>query len=878
MEVTEKTMQTQPNAIYLRDYQAPEFLIDRVNLTFELGEELTRVKSRLFIQKNPQSQQARADLVLHGEALTLVSVHLNGELLNKKAYEVRNESLVIFGVPDQFELEINNEISPINNTELSGLYVSRHNFCTQCEAEGFRRITYFIDRPDVMAKYTTTIIADKKRYPVLLSNGNLVANGDLPNNHHWVRWEDPFKKPSYLFALVAGDYECLEDHFMTMSDRKVTLRIYAEKGDTDKCQFAMQAVKKAMSWDEEKYGREYDLDIYMIVAVSDFNMGAMENKGLNIFNTQYILASAATATDTDFILVESVIAHEYFHNWSGNRVTCRDWFQLSLKEGLTIFRDQSFTADTTSKTVARIEDVRGLRNVQFPEDAGPLAHSVRPESYIEINNFYTSTIYEKGAEVIRMMQTILGEKLFREGMNLYFSRHDGQAVTIEDFVSAMEDASGISLKQFRNWYSQIGTPVLDVSDRYDESSKTYYLTIKQSCSSDLSDANKFPLSIPVKIALLNRGGAPAVERLLNVDKETNTFEFKEVHGQPIPSLLRGFSAPVKVRYEYSDDDLMFLMRHDTDEFNRWEAGQIYATRLMLQLIQDYQNQQPLHVPDKYFSSLEYLIKNNQQDKLLLAELLTLPSERYLSEQMAVVDVDAIHLVREHVLLEIARKLKSNFIELYHQNHEVEGYSHFNLQEVAKRKIKNISLFYLMLLPDNDIHKNFGVCQFEGALTCNMTDTLAALKCLVDLEIPARQQALDQFYDCWQKEALVVNKWFATQAISKLPDTLEEVKKLTQHRAFDIKNPNNVYALLGTFCQQNAVHFHDIQGRGYAFLADKILQLDMLNPHLSARMIRPLISWKRYDSRRQELMRAQLQRILQQPNLSKDLYELVTKSI
>jgi aminopeptidase N len=879
MEAAEQLTKKTPETTHLKNYTAPAFLIETIDLTFDLGEEITRVKSVLAIKKNPDAKEhTKKDLALSGESLKLINIYLNDELLDKKHYQLSEDSLTILNVPDQFKLEINNEISPINNTALSGLYVSRHNFCTQCEAEGFRRITYFLDRPDVMARYTTTIIANEKMYPTLLSNGNPIASGKLADGQHWVTWQDPFKKPSYLFALVAGNFECLEDQFITQSGRTIALRIYVEKGDLDKCDFAMQAVKRAMRWDEEKFGREYDLAIYMIVAVSDFNMGAMENKGLNVFNTQYILANAATATDHDFIQVESVIAHEYFHNWSGNRITCRDWFQLSLKEGLTIFRDQSFTEDMTSKTVARIADVRNLRNVQFSEDAGPLAHSVRPESYIEINNFYTSTIYEKGAEVIRMMQTLLGENLFRQGMDLYFSRHDGQAVTIEEFVKAMEDASGFDLQQFRLWYTQIGTPVLDISDEYDAEQKKYTLTVKQSCPNIVKQPNVAPLHIPLRMALFNRSGGEPVEELLQIKDEVNHFIFEDIRERPIPSLLRNFSAPVKINYDYTDDALLFLFRHDSDDFNRWEAGQQYATRLILQLVKDCQNQQPLQVPEHYFSSLQYLIKNTQYDKWLLTELLTLPTEKYLSEQMSIIDIDGIHAAREHVLLEIARKLKSQLIDLYHQNHEVEGYSHFNSAEVAKRKIKNICLAYLMLLPDSDIHENFGICQFNNALSSNMTDTLAAFKCLVDLDIPARQTAIQQFYQQWQHDLLVVDKWFSVQAISNLPDTLERVQALAKHPAFDIKNPNKVYSLIGAFCQQNAVRFHDISGAGYQFLTDKILQLDALNPQLSARMIRPLIAWKRYDQKRQQLMRTQLERILQHKGLSNDVYELVTKSV
>jgi aminopeptidase N len=872
METSQMIAKETPQPIYLKDYKVPDFAIGTVELTFELEEQRTVVTSRLAVQRTTSAK----NLVLNGEELSLVSVKLNGNVLNEKNYHLTNKLLTIFNVPDQFELEIQNTISPINNTALSGLYVSRHNFCTQCESEGFRRITYFLDRPDVMATYTTTIVADKKRYPLLLSNGNPVASGELENGRHWVKWQDPFKKPSYLFALVAGDFECLSDKFTTMNKRNIDLRIYVEKGDLDKCRFAMEAVKRAMRWDEETYGREYDLDIYMIVAVSDFNFGAMENKGLNIFNTKYILANPATATDTDFINVESVIAHEYFHNWSGNRITCRDWFQLSLKEGLTIFRDQGFTEDMTSKTVAHIQDVTTLRNVQFPEDNGPLAHPVRPDSYIEIGNFYTATVYEKGAQVIRMMRTILGKDTFRKAMDLYFKRHDGQAVTIEEFVKAMEDASNRDLTQFRLWYSQAGTPILEVTDHFDAAKQTYRLTVKQTIPPTPGQAKKLPMDIPLDIGLIDKSGKEVRRELLHVNKEMNQYEFSPLTEKPIPSLLRDFSAPVKVHYNYTDADLLFLFQNDTDEFNCWEAGQNFATRLILRLIENYRSNKPLQVPAEYFATLKEIIKKRQHDKLLLAEFLTLPSEKYISEQMTIVDVDAIHHVRELVLREIAQNLRDIFITLYRENHTAASVAHFDLQQMAQRRIKNLSLGYLMLLSDKTIYSDFAMAQFKNSLTHNMTDTLAALVSLSQVDIPERVEALNQFYQQWRNEALVVDKWIMVQANSMLPGTLEQVKKLMQHEAFDIKNPNKVYALIGGF-SQNAVHFHAINGEGYAFLADVVLQLDKINPMVAARMVKPLTSWKRYDKERQQLMKAQLERLLGQ-KLSKDVYELVKKSL
>jgi aminopeptidase N len=868
-----ETTHAQP--ILLKDYKVPDFLIDKVDLEFELGEEKTLVKSRLEMQKNPEG--SAKELVLQGEALELKSIAIDGKILEPKQYKVTDTTLTIARVPEKFILEIHTIIKPQENTELSGLYKSSGNFCTQCEAEGFRRITYFLDRPDVMARYTTTIIADEARYPILLSNGNLVGSGKLNQGRHWATWEDPFKKPSYLFALVAGNLEFIEDFFETESGRRVTLRIYVEKGNRDKCDHAMQALKKAMRWDEEKYGREYDLDIYMIVAVSDFNMGAMENKGLNIFNTKYILARPELATDQDFIHVEAVVAHEYFHNWTGNRITCRDWFQLSLKEGLTVFRDHSFTADTTSPTITRIANVNGLRTVQFGEDAGPMAHPIRPDAYIEINNFYTPTVYEKGAEVIRMISTLLGDDLFRQGMDLYFERHDGQAVTTEEFVKAMEDGSGVELSQFRLWYSQAGTPVLKVKDNYDPIKQVYTLEIKQTIPDTPGQKNKKPMHIPVKMGLLDESGKEILADLLHVRYEEEKFQFENIAAHPVPSLLRGFSAPVKMEYDYSDTALQLLFKHDTDLFNRWESGQKIAINLILKLIHDFQQKKPLHLPKDFIQG--YLVAlQSVEDKWLLAEMLTLPSEKYLAEHMSVIDVDAIHAVREYILLEMAKQLKEQFIALYKANSDENATYQFTMTEVAKRQLKNVCLQYLMVLDEAGIHKEMGWKQFKASLDNNMTDTMAALRSLININGPEREAALKDFYAKWEKDALVIDKWFMLQAVSKRPHTLGSVKKLMQHPAFDIKNPNKVYALIGGFCGQNPAHFHAANGEGYEFLANVVLRLDALNPQVAARMVTPLTHWKRYDAGRQKLMKQQLDNIQQHKKLSKDIYEIVSKSL
>lgn len=875
----------EPQPIFLKDYQPPVYFIDVIDLNFELNEEFTLVKSHLKIRHNRSSQQKGKALILNGEELTLESLKLNGQLLSKEQYELTDKLLIVHTVPDKFELEIITKIYPQNNTALTGLYRSGKTYCTQCESEGFRRITYFIDQPDILTRYSTTISADESRYPILLSNGNLVASGKLENGRHWVKWEDPFKKPSYLFALVAGDFDLLEDQFVTQSGREIQLRIYIERGYRDQGHHTMYALKEAMRWDEKAYGREYDLDTYMIVAISDFNMGAMENKGLNIFNTKFVLAKPATATDTDYIHILSVVGHEYFHNWSGNRVTCRDWFQLSLKEGLTIFRDQSFTEETLSKTVMRIHEVNTLREVQFPEDAGPLAHPVRPDSYIEINNFYTTTVYNKGAEVLRMLQTILGKSLFRKGMDLYFARHDGHAVTIEDYLKSMEDVSGRDLSQFGLWYTQAGTPSISIDDDYDAQKKLYTLSVSQTCPPTPGQVEKKPFHIPIRMGLLDQDGKEFLlhvndqpsetEKVLHLTQASQIFQFQNISSRPIPSLFRHFSAPVKLNYSYSDADLLFLFKHDEDLFNRWEAGQKYALRVMLNLIQDHQQDKILRVPTELTDMYEYILRNEEQDKFLTAEMLLLPSEKYIGEQMKVVDIDAIYEVREFLLTAIAQQLQSLFLDLYQRYHDTSGIYHFSMEHVGRRQLKNRSLTYLMLLPQ---YTDLGMQQFETSIKCNMTDTQTALTALTNIDSPLRTKALNQFYEIWKQDSLVIDKWFAIQAATKLPFALNQVKKLLRHEAFDIKNPNKVYALIGTFGHRNPIHFHAKSGEGYAFLRETIQQLDRLNPQVASRMLTPLTTWRRYDKERQALMQEQLELLLQDKKLSMDLYEQVTKSL
>lgn len=877
-----------PQTIYLKDYTVPEYLIHNVELNFNLDEENTLVTSILTLSRNPASSSANTTLTLTGENLQLLSIVLNDDTpLTEAQYLQTPESLIIHDVPQQrpFVLTIENRINPKANTALEGLYLSNGMLCTQCEAEGFRKITYFLDRPDVMTRFTTTLTGDKDHYPVLLSNGNKIAHGDLPDNRHWVTWEDPFNKPCYLFALVAGQLESIEDHFTTQSGRDITLQIFVEKHDIDKCSHAMQSLKNAMRWDEEVYGREYDLDLYMIVAVSHFNMGAMENKGLNVFNTKFVLARPDTATDFDYEHIEGVIAHEYFHNWTGNRITCRDWFQLSLKEGFTVFRDQEFTGDRTSKAVKRIEDVNMLRTRQFAEDAGPLAHPIRPDSYIEINNFYTLTVYEKGAEVVRMIRTLLGEANFRKGSDLYFDRHDGQAVTCDDFVQAMTDASGIDLTQFKHWYTQAGTPVLAVEQAYDKAKQTLTLTFKQSCPATPGQATKKPLHIPVTTGLLDTSGKTLAAKLqgnaqasneivLQITEAEQSFTFEQLAEQPVVSVLRGFSAPVKLEFQRSLDELAFLLSHDSDTFNRWEAGQQLAGQIIAELISDVQQQRPLQLNPSLIQAFKKLLEQSWEDLSYFSLLLNLPSETYLAEQMQVVDVDAIHQAREFVSKTLATELQAQFQALYAQNHKDES-GHFDAGAIGRRRIKNTCLNYLSTLQQLEIQ---GLAEQQFASAKNMTDQIAALSVAVNYPHPAKQRLLTEFYQQWQNEALVIDKWFTLQAASPQPDTFTTIQALLQHPAFDLKTPNRVRALIGAFSQSNPLHFHAANGQGYRFLADQIIALNAINPQVAARMTGALTTWRRYDQSRQALIKTQLERIISTPDISRDVYEVASKSL
>lgn len=868
---------TSPKTIHLSEYTTPDYFIDSVNLQFHLGEQFTDVISTLQIRRNSE-RSVSTPLILNGEALELISIFLDGREMRPQEYTRHSDKLLIPEVPEVSTLKITVRIKPQENTTLSGLYRSNAIFCTQCEAEGFRRITYFIDRPDVLSRYQTTIIADKNRYPVLLSNGNLINSEELADGKHAMTWEDPFKKPCYLFALVAGDLDCLEDHFITHSGRKVTLKIFTDKGQKEKVHHAMSCIKKAMRWDEEAYGREYDLDIFMVVAINDFNMGAMENKGLNIFNAKYILADPQTATDTDYENILSVVGHEYFHNWSGNRITCRDWFQLSLKEGLTIFREQEFMAAMTSPLVSRINAVRILMNSQFIEDSGPFAHPVQPDSYMEINNFYTATIYNKGAEVIRMIKTLIGEKHFREGMDDYFSRYDGQAVTIEEFVGSMEKASGKDLKQFRLWYKQAGTPELNIDTHYDEKAKTFTVKVKQFCKPTPGQSEKKPLDFPLVMGLLNSKGQDLPLQLANekqsfqkdcvleIKKEHEQFEFIQVPEKPLPSYMRYFSAPVKLNIELSNDDLAFLLKYDSDGFNRWDAGQKLLTRILLKQSDSTDMQMPVEI----FQHLMREVK----DKIFLSDLLMLPSETYLGEQMSVIDIDGIHAAREVGRNILANNLFSEFLSEYKKHHNNADYI-FDEKTMGERRWKNICLSYLVLTQKEEIIKE-AMNQFRHAN--NMTDVMGAFTALINVDCAERDEAIEIFYQRWQKDSLVMDKWFSVQALCSLPDTLSRVKTLLKNPAFDIKNPNKVRSLIGTFCHGNLVQFHALNGEGYEFLADQVLILDKLNPQITARLVEPLTRWRRQIPQRQQFMQEQLQRIMDAKDLSVDVHEIVAKSL
>ncbi|KTC64585.1 aminopeptidase (plasmid) [Legionella adelaidensis] len=853
--------------IYRNDYQPPNFIVNNIHLNFDLFDDHALVKSELsFTRQHP------GPLCLYGDELELVNIEMNNEKLDERAYRLENDNLLLTECPEHFSLTITTRIRPQENTKLSGLYRSDDMFCTQCEAEGFRRITFFPDRPDVLTSFTTRITADKKKYPVLLSNGNLIESGELEEGRHWVIWQDPFKKPSYLFALVAGDLACVRDEYTTMSGRTVDIRIYVEPGNEDKCDHAMASVKNAMRWDEESFGREYDLDIFMIVAVSNFNMGAMENKGLNIFNSKYILARPDTATDQDYIDIEGVVGHEYFHNWTGDRVTCRDWFQLSLKEGLTVFRDQEFSRDMNSRDVFRIADVRVLRNSQFPEDAGAMAHPVRPDSYQEINNFYTATIYNKGAEVIRMQQTILGKEGFRKGMDLYFERHDGQAVTIDDFVAAMEDANNVDFTQFKRWYSQAGTPEVTVIEEFANNKLT--LTLEQHCRPTADSKEKLPFHIPLRIALYTNQGESITlkQELIELKEKKQIFTFENIAEKPIISLLRDFSAPITLHFKQSQEDLIRLLRFESNGYAKWDAAQ----RLTLNCLTHFYNtnEEEWELPESLINTYAHVLRDEGLDYALRAELITLPSYEDVASCLEEVDVIKVEKARDFFRSQLGSALFESAHQLYEKLWQAEDHL-MNNKAYGRRKLRNMCLWFMMKA---DEERAISLCQTQFAQAKTMTDQIAGVGLIANShsEVP-RKSALAQFYQQWQNEDLVIEKWFGIQATSELPHTLERVKELLNHKDFTFKNPNKVRAVIASFCQANPRNFHAEDGSGYAFLTQMLVKIDALNPQIAARLATPFTRWQKLNKERQALIKKELN-YLYGCDLSKDLRELVSKSL
>ncbi len=870
--------------IRLKDYRQPDWLVETVDLDFSLHPTQTKVRATLKLTPNPQ--RPAAPVVLDGDGLSLVALKVDGAALPADSFMATPDQLTIPQPPNgPFTLEIETLVNPTANTQLSGLYRSSGTFCTQCEAEGFRRITYFPDRPDVMAVYTTRIEADKAQAPVLLSNGNLIDAGDLPGGRHFATWHDPHKKPSYLFALVGGDLACVEDKFVTMSGREVTLRIYVEHGKQGRCDYAMDSLKRSMRWDEQAFGREYDLDIFMIVAVSDFNMGAMENKGLNVFNDKYVLASGDVATDSDFAGIEAVIAHEYFHNWTGNRITCRDWFQLCLKEGLTVYRDQEFSSDMRSRPVKRISDVRGLRVAQFIEDSGPLAHPVRPEQYKEINNFYTSTIYEKGAEVVRMVHTLLGPEKFRAGMDLYFERHDGEAATIEQFIQCFAEVSGRDMAQFMLWYSQAGTPEVTVSGAFDAVAKTYTLTCKQTVPPTPNQPTKKPMVIPLVTGLVGKdghdlpltlaGGASVPRGVLELKDAEQTFVFSGIAERPVLSTNRGFSAPIKLNSDLTAADLTFLAAHDSDPFNRWQALQTAALRLLIDNVARLRAGEAPRHDDSLIAAMAAILSDKTLEPAFVALALTPPGEGDLAREIGKdIDPDAIYRARAALRADIGSKLGPALAQAY-ESLAVAGPYSPDASAAGKRTLRNVALD-LMAADGNAPAIARAKRQYDAA--DNMTDRMAALATLSLNDVPERSAALSDFYTRYAADALVIDKWFSLQAMTPRPETLDQVRALTGHTAFSFANPNRVRALIGAFAQANPTQFNRADGQGYEFVADTILALDPKNPQLASRMATAFRTWRTLEPTRRALAEAALRRIKAAQKLSRDLADIVERAL
>ncbi len=860
--------------IFLADYRVYDYFFDKIALEFDLFEANTTVKATSRVRSNNNHD---APLFLFGENLTLESIYIDGEVFND--YKELSKGIELYNVPKQFSLEINTQIDPLGNTCLSGLYKSGDAFCSQCESEGFRRITYYPDRPDVLAIFSTKITADKALYPSLLSNGNLTAHGDLNNGRHWVLWEDPFPKPAYLFALVAGSFDCLKDSFITKSGRKIALELFVDKGNLDKTAYAMQSLKAAMKWDENRFNLEYDLDIYMIVAVDFFNMGAMENKGLNIFNTKYVLANAKSATDTDFHGIEAVIGHEYFHNWTGNRITCRDWFQLSLKEGLTVFREHEFSSDLGSRSLNRINNVRKMWTYQFVEDAGPMSHPIRPESYIEIDNFYTVTVYEKGAEIIRMIHTLLGENNFQKGMALYIKRHDGQAVTCDDFVAAMSDANDVDFTLFKRWYSESGTPVVVVTDHFDEINNQYQLTFTQSNAPTSDQKSKKVLHIPIDIELLNSQGKALdlgnsqTNKVLSLKQTKQTFVFDNISEKPVPCLFRDFSAPVKCQYQYSDHQLVHLISFASDDFSRWNAGQILFNTYLIKNVDNFQKGAELSLPSSFIPAFANVLDNKQVDPALTAIMFSFTSESASMQFFEKVDIEALHQARKFIFQALADGLKTRFIDVYQDNQIVGEYVVCET-DMAKRSLAAMALFFIAKA-DNSLANELVLRQVSVAN--NMTDHIAALSAASSADLDCFAQVMSDFDNKWFENGLVMDKWFALQVTRPIIDIIDNIKALFDHQSFNFSNPNRVRSLVGCFAHLNSYYFHASDGSGYTFLTDQLIKLNIQNPQLAANLITPLLQFKRLDDDRQQLVKEQLNRLLSLDNLSPNLFEKISKA-
>ena len=877
----------QQSVTKLSEYLPPSYSIEKVDLKFELSETATIVTATLVGHKNADSEDQNSILKLNGENQRLVSLKLNETFLNNDDFELDGGVLTFKVSANDFQVIVVSEINPSDNKALEGLYLSDGIFCTQCEPEGFRRITFFPDRPDILSIYTTTIIADKGNYPILLSNGNVIGAGNLSGGRHFMTWHDPFPKPSYLFALVGGNLDCLEDSFTTKSGRVVTLKILVEPGNKPKSYFAMECLKKAMKWDEDRFGLEYDLDLFMIVAVSHFNMGAMENKGLNIFNSRYILADNLTATDSDFQRIEEIIAHEYFHNWTGNRVTCRDWFQLSLKEGLTVFRDQEYTSDMYSRGLKRINDVKLLRAVQFPEDASPTSHPVRPDAYVEINNFYTPTVYEKGAEIIRLIHTFLGEENFQKGMKLYVSRYDGQAVTCEDFLSAMQDASNKDLSLFKRWYSQSGTPELNVDINQDAQSNNLNITFDQETQPTADQVKKKPLPLIIEIGLLDRKGRPcllnikgdtgngAFSKKLEISKKQTSFTFENIKTPVVPSILRNFSSPIKLLRTSSEKELQVLMRYELDPYVRWDAFQTCAFSLIKKLVEKKESKEKTSIDSGYGEALKTLLLDKNIESALKAEFIKIPTEREIAERFDTINVEAIHKSRQTLCRLLARKLKLTFEEVYYKARDAHSLHDLSNKAMGARLLANTVLEFLV---KNEDHQSINLAFEQAVNTNSMTMVIGGLSALNNIDSSQRREALSHFYKKWQDDPLELDKWFSFYATCTLPNAEGDVVSLVQHSKFDITNPNRVRSLLNNFATNNPLHFHNNKGSGYQLISDNIIHIDRFNPQLAARLVLPLTRWQKHNSHQKGLMIDNLQKIKAESSLSNDVDEIVSKGL